>query len=173
MIARRVYLIALGLISMALDASASPPPPPFPPVTWVERASADYGAPISPLEAKRKAEEFFSRNLYDPHSAKYAWGNIERGWLRDIRSPNHVGDVVFGYALDAFVNEKNRRGDYIGYLRYQFIFYEGSIKIVYAERLEDSLVLRLWNIRWTQIYPEETTSNINTGAPPAALPRPP
>jgi hypothetical protein len=169
---------------MVLTACATIPRP-----TQEEIASADYGAPISQIDAKRKAKEFFSRCLSDPYSAKFAWGNVERGWLREIKpadpakNPDYfggfvVGDVVFGYAFDVFVNAKRRGGNYTGYSQYRFIFYNGSLKTVYGEPLVETEYIGLYDIpvsywvkEWRQIYPLQAV--VPTDAIPTALLAPP
>ena len=106
--------------------------------------TADYGSPISQLEAERKAKVWLKGHLKDPNSAEIDWGVVEPGWIRD--APIQGGGFVFGYRLDSQVNAKNSFGGYTGYKPYIFLFYYGEFKrILGQDELDQGVTyLRRW-----------------------------
>jgi len=48
--------------------------------TAEQLASADYGAPITEVEAKAKAKAWVRGILKDPESARYEWDSFGQGW---------------------------------------------------------------------------------------------
>lgn len=98
------------------------------PPTQEELARADYGTPISQEDAQRQALEFLKGALINADSAKIDWSPVRSGWLREARG------LKFGYILDLKINAKNSDGAYIGYKPYRFMFFNGTIVNVYAER---------------------------------------
>ena len=49
-------------------------------------------------------------------------------------APIHGGGLKFGYILDGSINAKNSFGAYVGLKAYKFIFYNGNITSVYAQK---------------------------------------
>jgi len=119
-------LIASIFTLLLLSACATGPP------TREELSSADYGSPISQQNAEAQAKQFLRRHLKDPDSAIYEWNPVYRGWMRD--APIHGGGLRFGYILYGNVNAKNSFGGYTGLKPYNFVFYDGNIISVYAQK---------------------------------------
>jgi hypothetical protein len=114
-----IFFIAL------LGGCAGGPPSPE------ELASADYGIPISQVNAQRAALEFIKRYLKAPESARIDWSPIAPGWVREASVEG--GGLRFGYKLPAQINEKNSYGAYMGYKPYVFMFFNGTLSSVYTE----------------------------------------
>ena len=113
--------------SAFLGACASLAPP-----SAEEIEKADYGILMSQENAQITAQAFLDKHLKDPRSAQYEWGESYKAWLR--RGIIHGGGKIFGYRLDVDVNAKNSYGGYTGFKKYVFMFYNGAIKVVYAEQ---------------------------------------
>ncbi len=73
---------------------------------------ADYGA--YPANYQQAIKDYYSKTLFDPYSASYEFPEKPtKAYLRD--APMRGGrPLMFGYAVTACVNAKNRMGGYVG-----------------------------------------------------------
>lgn len=117
------YLIVIST-ALALGCAHGPP-------SREELARADYGPPVSQVEAQSRALAFLGSYLKDPDSARIEWQSVYRGWLRDARMRG--GALKFGHVLEARVNAKNSYGGYTGYKDYSFLFRGSWLEWVFAE----------------------------------------
>jgi hypothetical protein len=117
--------LAAITIALATISCASGPP------TAEELASADYGTPISQLDAQNKARDWLKGYLKDPLSAQCDWKSVAPGWCRT--SPITGGRMIFGYRLDAMINARNSFAAYTGYKPYWFIFKNGELEDVWGQ----------------------------------------
>jgi hypothetical protein len=125
-------LTALSVLSFLLLGCAfgGQPHPTGP--TKAEIDSADYGTPMSEMEARRLVQAWFATRLNDSVSARYLWGTFERGWAEADTDGLYRYPRVFGYAIDVQVNSKNVYGGYVGFRDYKFIFNNGRLVAIFA-----------------------------------------
>ncbi len=96
-----------------------------------ELAAADYGAPIDQEHAQQQVTAWMTYRLKDADSAKYQWGTVDRGFVKD--APIIGGHIYTGYVLHALVNAKNSYGGYSGFEEYTFLFRDGQIARAYHQ----------------------------------------
>lgn len=119
-------LLGVAVVSVFLIGCASGPP------TAEQLANADYGTPISQVDAEAKATTWLRSVLKDPESAQIDWGQVEKGWAR--HAPIDGGGLIFGYKMDAQINARNSFGGYTGYKPYLFMFKDGELKNVWGQQ---------------------------------------
>lgn len=123
-----VLIIAVMILASMITGCASTA---FREPTYQELSAASYGAPIAQDDAQALALRFLSARLKDADSAKYQWGSVERGYLKD--APIIGGRAYAGYVMHVEVNAKNSYGGYAGFQDFAFLFFNGSINRVYHE----------------------------------------
>jgi hypothetical protein len=118
-------------------------------LSQTEMDSADYGSPISQVEAESRAKEFFNMHLKDPMSAVFSWNPIYQGHMRGNSFMAAGGTKPhFGYVLDGAVNAKNSFGGYTGAQPYSILFRNGEIDRVYGpERMGSTFIQTLIYVR--------------------------
>jgi hypothetical protein len=92
-------LFNAGCIPMMQEMMAAPMP------TKEQALSADYGP--YPDNYEQIVKDYFSKFLFDPYSAVYTFGTIERGYDRSNK-------LEFGWIVCGTINAKNRMGGYVG-----------------------------------------------------------
>ena len=97
-----------------------------------EQQAADYGMPISQVDAEAAAKAYLASRLKDPMSAVITWSAVEKGFVGS--APLLGRKAAYGYLLNGSVNAKNSFGGYTGAKPYQFLFRNGVV--VYAAKSE-------------------------------------
>ena len=113
--------------------------------TDAERAAADYGSPVSQAEAVRQARVALDRLLVDPVSARVEFGEVARGY----RQNGAFGDRLWCYRLPASVWARNGFGGGVGHRAWEFVYRDGRLVEVHAERLygRHLFMRRVWRDR--------------------------
>jgi len=96
-----------------------------------ELASADYGGFIEQEAAQGLAQAWLVLRLKDAESAKYQWGKVDKGWVKD--APIIGGSIYTGYVMHALVNSKNSYGGYTGFEEWTFLFRDGGVARAYHQ----------------------------------------
>lgn len=87
--------------------------------------AGDYGSEVDQTSAQQAAQGWLELHLKDGESARYQWGNIQRGYAKDALVSG--GDLHFGYMLPVMVNAKNSFGGYTGFEQWGFLFHDGQM----------------------------------------------
>ena len=111
--------ILVGTLAVALLAGCASAPTPQ------EIQSADYGASVYQSDAETAVRTYFNGRLKDPDSARYSFGNVQRGWA--VGDAFHGRKLDAGYLLEVSVNAKNSYGGYTGAKPYRFLLHNDRI----------------------------------------------
>lgn len=74
--------------------------------------SADYGSPITQVQAEKLVALYMEQSLFDAYSAYFKFSKLRTGYYQS-RKNNCL--VTYGYFILFAVNAKNRYGGYTGY----------------------------------------------------------
>ncbi len=110
---------------MVVVGCASPP-------SAEQVATAEYGTAISQLEAETAAKAYLRGIMKDPGSIQTGWAPVNKGFFTE--APLDGGRTYYGWQLIGSVNAKNSYGGYTGAREYRFVFHDGKIIAVVAQR---------------------------------------
>lgn len=87
-------------------------------VTQADLSKADWG-PV-PNDPEGRTRAYFEQTLKDPDSARYKFGALKKGWLKE--GLVYGGATRFGWVQIVSVNAKNGYGGYTGYETHYILF---------------------------------------------------
>ena len=105
-------------------------------ITPQDMVGADYGPPITQVEAERLAKAYLDGTLKDPYSAVMACEPVSPGIVKHGPASASGTKIIAGNLMNCTVNAKNAYGGYIGATPYNFLFRSGRLVIVDARESE-------------------------------------
>lgn len=111
------YLSIFGIISIVSGCATGP--------TKEELANADFGKNLNEKECQVIAQDFISKKLKDPDSAKFAFANkCEKGFTSSV--PILGLPIAYGWMQKGEVNAKNSFGGYTGFSKFMVLMKDGK-----------------------------------------------
>ena len=105
---------ALAMSTVGCGGSSVPTPQ--------QLMTANYGT--YPTEYRDIIKRYMHGLLIDPYSAQY---EFLKGPAQAWHNPWPIGDTIFGYAVCAGINSKNRFGGYVGMKPFFFMLHDGAV----------------------------------------------
>ncbi len=116
-------------------------------VTDEKLASVDFPAP--PGEPQVQAQAYFERILKDPYSARFQFGPLVKGWVKDGLIAG--GKTHFGWVQIVEINAKNSFGAYVGSKPHYLLFLDdGAVRDI----TDDVTISHMGGVDVSQVAPK-------------------
>lgn len=99
--------------------------------THQEFANADFGP--APSDHRELTQQHFNKTLFDPFSAKFEFGDLEKAWYGPTGAILVSRNINYGWRSLVRINAKNRFGAYVGWNAY-YVYFRGD-SVVQTQRI--------------------------------------